>query len=129
MWYTSAMKPSVLVVDDDAAVRELLTVLLTDEGYPVRSAGDAYEAMDAVGLDPPGLLLVDLMMPGVSGAEFLTRLRRDSRWAALPVILISAHPRLRDLAQDLGACAALAKPFDVTQLLDHIARALLSTAS
>ena len=129
MWYTSAMKPSVLVVDDDAAMRELLTILLAEEGYPVRSAGDAYEAMDMVSSDPPGLLLVDLMMPGVSGIEFLTRLRRDSRWAALPVILISAHPRLREMAQELGACAALAKPFDLTHLLEQIARASLAPAS
>lgn len=129
MWYTTAMKPSVLVVDDDAAVRELLTILLAEEGYRVRSAGDAYAAMDLVSSEAPGLLLVDLMMPGVSGAEFLTRLRRDSRWAALPVILISAHPRLREVAEELGACAALAKPFDVSQLLEQIARALLSPAS
>ncbi len=128
MWYTTAMKPSVLVVDDDAAVRELLTILLAEEGYTVRSAGDAYEAMDLVSSDPPSLLLIDLMMPGVSGAEFLTRLRRDSRWVTLPVIFISAHPRLREMAQELGASAALAKPFDVNHLLEQIARALLSPA-
>jgi CheY-like chemotaxis protein len=120
------MKPSILVVDDDVAVRELLSALLADEGYRVRAAGDAYEALDAVSAASPDLLLVDLMMPGVSGAEFLARLRRDNRWAALPVILISAHPRLRDMAQELGAQAALAKPFDLSRLLEWVERVVAS---
>ncbi|HUS13674.1 MAG TPA: response regulator [Chloroflexia bacterium] len=115
------MQPYVLVVDDDEAVRLLLLNLLDDEGYLARGAGDAYEAMDQVATDSPALLLLDLMMPGVSGVEFLARLRRDPRWADLPVILLSAHPRLREIAQDLRVVVALAKPFDVALLLDHVA--------
>ncbi len=111
------MQRHVLVVDDDELIRQLITGLLTDEGYAVRSAGDAYQAMEEVGLATPGLLLLDLMMPGISGAELLARLRRDERWQELPVILISAHPRLHEIAEDLGACAALAKPFNISALL------------
>jgi CheY-like chemotaxis protein len=116
------MQSYVLVIDDDAAVREFVTGLLGDEGYPVRNAADAYQAMDEVSSAAPDLLIVDLMMPGVNGAEFLTRLRRDGRWVDLPVILISAHPRLREIAEDLHVQVALAKPFDIGQLLDSVGR-------
>ncbi|HET7082000.1 MAG TPA: response regulator [Chloroflexia bacterium] len=118
------MQAYVLVVDDDEAVRNFIASLLSEEGYPVRSAGDAYQAMDQVGAEPPGLLLLDLMMPGVSGAEFLARLRRDERGQDLPVILISAHPRLREIAQDLHVEAAIPKPFDITSLLHHVSQVL-----
>jgi CheY-like chemotaxis protein len=118
------MQAYVLVVDDDEAVRNFIASLLSEEGYPVRSAGDAYQAMDEVSAEPPGLLLLDLMMPGVSGTEFLARLRRDGRGQDLPVILISAHPRLREIAQDLHVEAAIPKPFDITSLLEHVSHVL-----
>jgi CheY-like chemotaxis protein len=125
------MQPYVLVVDDDEAVRNFIASLLSEEGYRVRSAGDAYQAMDHVSLEQPGLLLLDLMMPGVSGTEFLARLRRDERGQDLPVILVSAHPRLREIAQDLHVEAAIPKPFDITSLLHHVSQVIgppLSTA-
>jgi len=118
------MQAYVLVVDDDEAVRNFIASLLSEEGYLVRSAGDAYQAMDEVSAAPPGLLLLDLMMPGVSGTEFLARLRRDARGQDLPVILISAHPRLREIAQDLHVDAAIPKPFDITSLLQHVSQVL-----
>jgi len=118
------MQGYVLIIDDDQAVREFISGLLSDEGYAVQDAADAYQAMDAVSTGCPGLLVVDLMMPGVNGAEFLMRLRRDERWEHVPVILISAHPRLREIAGDLHVQAALAKPFDIMHLLDHITRAV-----
>lgn len=114
------MQRYVLVVDDDELIRQLLATILAEEGYPVRSASDAYQAMEEVSTDLPGLLLLDLMMPGVSGIEFLTRLRRSEPWHDLPVILISAHPRVHEIAQELGAYAALAKPFDVAALLNQV---------
>jgi len=125
------MQAYVLVVDDDEAVRNFIASLLSEEGYLVRSAGDAYQAMDEVSAEPPGLLLLDLMMPGVSGTEFLARLRRDTRGQDLPVILISAHPRLREIAQDLHVEAAIPKPFEITSLLQYVSQVLgppLSTA-
>src|SRR5438045_1217303 len=118
------MQGYILVIDDDEAVRGFLSSLLEDEGYPVRNAGDAYEATEAVSAESPGLLLLDLMMPGVSGVEFLARLRRDDRWATLPVIIISAHPRMREIARELQVAAALAKPFDFTVLLNHVSQIL-----
>jgi CheY-like chemotaxis protein len=114
------MQQDVLVVDDDEVIRQLLASILTDEGYRVRSAGDAYQAIEEVSQATPGLLLLDLMMPGVSGVELLTRLRRDQRWQELPVILISAHPRLHEIAQELGARAALTKPFNVSTLVSQV---------
>ena len=118
------MQAYVLVVDDDEPVRNFITSLLSEEGYSVRSAGDAYQAMDEVSAEAPGLLLLDLMMPGVSGTEFLARLRRDGRGQDLPVILVSAHPRLREIAQDLHVEAAIPKPFDITSLLQHVSQVL-----
>ncbi len=117
------MQRDVLVVDDDELIRELISSILADEGYAVRLACDAYQAMEEVSLETPGLLLLDLMMPGVSGAELLARLRRDERWEGMPVILISAHPRLHEIAIEMGARAALPKPFDVGALLSQVNQA------
>ncbi|MGI8586168.1 MAG: response regulator [Chloroflexia bacterium] len=116
------MQGYILVIDDDEAGREFVISLLTEEGYTVRSAADAYQALDALDAEPPSLLVLDLMMPGVSGVEFLSRLRLEPLWEGVPVILTSAHPRLREIAQDLNVQSALTKPFDITSLMEQITR-------
>ena len=80
----------VLVVDDDVQTRQLYSALLTDAGYRVRTATDGLAALRAIEEDHPDVVLLDLMMPVMDGAAFLATLRREPRWAALPVAIVTA---------------------------------------
>jgi CheY-like chemotaxis protein len=87
-------KAGVLVVDDDRDVRELLAELLTQEGYHVIMAASAEEALARTETVIPDLIVSDLMMPGMDGAELLARLASDARYAAIPTILLTAAGEL-----------------------------------
>jgi two-component system, chemotaxis family, chemotaxis protein CheY len=84
----------VLVVDDDRDVRELLAELLAQEGYHVIMAASAEEALARLETVIPDLIVSDLMMPGMDGAELLARLGSDARYAAIPTILLTAAGEL-----------------------------------
>jgi len=109
----------ILVVDDDPNVRDLLADLLALEGHDVYLAGSGSEALDAISRDRPDCLLLDIMMPGMSGHEVLANVRRDDGGPTLPVVMLSAA------AEDDQAWRAwtggvdyfLPKPFDTDYLL------------
>src|SRR5213596_1939545 len=86
-------RAEILVVDDDAISRQVLAKLLTAAGYKCHVCKDGSEALEAVHAKPPSLLLLDFDMPGLNGAEVLTRLRKDrhSVVAQIPTILLTAH--------------------------------------
>ena len=87
-------KIGVLLVDDDRDVRELLAELLTQEGYHVIMAANAEEALARLETVIPDLVVSDLMMPVMDGAELLARLSNDARYAAIPTILLTATSEL-----------------------------------
>src|SRR5262249_10437261 len=80
----------VLVVDDDPDVRRHLRGLLETQGWEVDEAGDGREALDRIAQNPPGLILLDLVMPGMDGFEFLVELRRRPEGRSVPAILLTA---------------------------------------
>ena len=82
---------SILVVDDDLQLAELLRELLVGAGYRVRS-GVAEQALAAAHAAPPGLILLDVQMPGMDGIEFWRRLQDDPRTRAVPVVFVTALP-------------------------------------
>ena len=109
----------LLVVDDDRGIRETLGEVLRDEGYSVGLARDGAEALSALAEGPaPRLILLDLAMPGMGGAEFLELQRQDLRLRGIPVVVLSADDRTprRDTA------GWLRKPVDLDALLDEVAR-------
>jgi CheY-like chemotaxis protein len=107
----------VLVVEDEAAIRELLIEHLEDQGYTPQAAGSIDEAYARIAESGAGLILLDLMLPGASGWTFLRQRRDEPTLAAIPVLVLSAAPqeRLRE-AKQLGADAFLSKPFDLDVL-------------
>ena len=113
---TSARR--ILIVEDEPAIAELLAEILADEGYRVTvTVGEAAlaEARD----DPPALVLLDVMMPGMDGPTVCRHLKADARTARVPVIFLTALPA-QVLAARLGDCAhegLLGKPFDFDELL------------
>ena len=112
----------ILVVDDDADLRESLAFLLTLKGYDVVTACDGREALQTVQAGPPpSLILLDLMMPEMDGFQFRRALLDDPALADIPVVLCSANPTAPQVVQQLGALACFEKPFDVQLLLNVVA--------
>ena len=116
--------PLVLVVDDDARLREFIRVNLEMEGYAVREAESAEEALSAIEDQAPDLVLLDVVMPGVDGWQMLQRMQE--RHGSIPVIMFSGKVDERSLAEaaDRGARGFIGKPFDPQQLIER-AKALV----
>ncbi len=128
---SSKAQRKVLVVDDHAPMRTLCRVNLEAAGFLVLEAGDGDEALAAISTDRPDLILLDIMMPRVSGWEVAAALLTDSSTDRIPIIFITARTGVTDRirAFELGAQAYLTKPFDpaglaptVTKVLDQIDR-------
>ena len=113
--------PLVLLVDDDAKVRELVRVNLEFEGYIVREAGSAEEGMTAIEEAKPDLVLLDVMMPHIDGWEMLRRVQEHYGAGAIPVVMFSGQvdAAARTQADAEGAQAFVGKPFDLQQLIDQ----------
>ncbi len=111
--------PLVLVVDDDARLREFVRVNLELEGYTVREASSAEDALDAIEDQAPALVLLDVVMPGVDGWQMLQRMQE--RYGSIPVIMFSGKvdPATADDAEERGARGFIGKPFDPRQLIER----------
>jgi CheY-like chemotaxis protein len=109
---------TVLVVDDEPAIREVIATLLEDEGYLVRHAKDGLEALNAINGDRIDLIVSDVVMPRLDGASLVRRLRR--RGHLTPVVLMSAV--YADV--DLPGVRFVPKPFEIDRLLGTVASAL-----
>jgi len=120
--------PVVLVVDDDAGVREFVRANLELEGYLVREAASAAEGLTALEQEPPDLILLDVMMPEVDGWEMLRQVQERFGVGAIPVIVFSGQVEERaiDEAETRGARGFLGKPFDPQRLIDQ-AKQILPT--
>jgi len=113
----------VLVVDDEQRVRRLLQTALTERGYDVTTAASGEEALAAIAKRQPDIILLDLIMPGMSGLDVCRSVRQD---LSTPIVVLSAHGEEHDkvLALDLGADDYLTKPFGMEELLARIRVAL-----
>jgi CheY-like chemotaxis protein len=114
---------TILLVEDDFDVREALVETLRDRGYEVQAAGDGEQALKALrGGLRPGLILLDLMMPRMSGSEFRMIQRTDPELSSYPVVLLSADGRMEEKAQTLKVDGAIRKPIDLDELFTVIER-------
>lgn len=109
--------PCVLVVDDDPSIRRLIVAALKRDGYAFLEAGNGREALDLMREHHPAAVVLDLMMPLVSGWDVLQERMKEPDLRAIPVIIVSAN-RDPDIANavDKGICAFLPKPFDIGAL-------------
>ena len=109
----------ILVVEDEATIREVIRRYLEREGYQVREAADGYAALDILAEAQPDLIVMDLMLPGIDGLTLTRQLRQRSR---VPIIMLTARgdtsDRIRGL--DLGADDYLPKPFSPRELVSRI---------
>ena len=109
----------VMIVEDDFETRELIAEVLRDDGYAVQTAANGAEALATLRTvtdERPDIILLDLMMPIMSGWQFLDERATDQDLARIPVLVLSADPS-RQLASSRGVVAVVGKPFDLPRLL------------
>ena len=116
-------KGSILVIDDEPIIVDLLVEILTDEGYVVTSAPNGAAALAAIARHPPALILLDLGRSGQRGAELFEQVRRAGL-TPMPMVLMSTDPRDAAPLLTPGAVEYLAKPFDLDELLDCVTRSI-----
>jgi len=123
------MKPLILVVEDEAALVEMLRYNLEAEGYRVAEAGDGEQALVLVAEESPDLVLLDWMLPQVSGIEVCRRLKRAPSTRHIPIILLTARGEEEDTIRglDTGADDYIVKPFTLSLLLARIRAVLRRT--
>ncbi len=120
------MNPKILIVDDEPAIRQMLIFALSSEGYDYVEAASADQAQKQIKNSNPDLILLDWMMPGLSGVDLARRLKRDPDSKDLPIIMLTArgedHDKIKAL--DTGVDDYVTKPFSTQELLARI-RAVL----
>jgi CheY-like chemotaxis protein len=118
------LRPSVLVVEDDGDMRQILLQLLEFHGWPAFAAADGVEGLDALQKYRPSLILLDIAMPRMNGMEFRMAQRRleDKRLANVPVVVVSAVHDAPHYKETLNAAEVLVKPFDADRLLQAVER-------
>ena len=112
---------NILLVEDDFDMRDALIPILEYEGHRVVGAANGREALERLRTGPkPSLILLDLMMPVMNGAEFRAEQLRDPALASIPVVVVSADPAARSKAKVMGAVACVEKPLDIDKLLSEV---------
>jgi two-component system OmpR family response regulator len=118
---TAAEGTRVLVADDDADIRDLVEFKLTQAGYAVQAVPDGLSAWEAFQAEAPALVILDVMMPGLSGIDVLRKIRESGN-ATVPVLLLSAKSRDSDVDTGfaVGADDYVIKPFSPRELLHRV---------
>lgn len=113
----------VLIVDDDPMVRQLTRMALAEQ-YICVEAADAESAYNMLDHERPDLIVLDWVLPGLSGPNFFKRLQRDRDLAKIPVIIVSARgeDQVKKTAAELGVAGYLPKPFNVKALRELVAQ-------
>src|SRR5690625_4074680 len=116
------MEQTILVVEDDDMIRNLIKIYLEKNGYEVIEAGDGEHAKQQFLLHHPCLIILDLMLPKLSGEEFCSWIRNDLNNSDVSIIMLSAKAQIEDKVNGLriGADNYVTKPFDPDELVAHV---------
>ena len=112
----------ILVVDDEPGIVELLEMRLKATGYEVSSAYDGVEALEKAKREKPDLVILDLMLPKMDGYKVCALLKKDARYARIPIVMFTARAQEEDrkMGLEAGADGYITKPFEPQVLLDKI---------
>lgn len=113
-------KKKVLVIDDDEAVLDVMKEALTYEGFEVKIADKADDVQAMISSYNPDLLLIDYILKGINGGEICHQVKDNGKAKKLPVIIVSAYPRVITSLGDYGCDKFIAKPFDLDDLIGSI---------
>lgn len=115
------MDKYILIVDDELLIRYMLQKILREAGYRTEGAADGWECLKiAQAEEKPSLILLDYQMPGMTGLEVLSMLKKECTTQKIPVILISGTDNLEEIAKNLGPVAVLKKPLNLKVLMEAI---------
>ncbi|MDO8847030.1 MAG: response regulator [Coriobacteriia bacterium] len=117
----------ILVVDDESSIRRLLNVALTGRGFEVLEAEDGLQAMGMVAAEKPDLVVLDVMMPGMTGHQVHDKLRQNPATKELPILFLSAAGTFEEQHREIAAdpfSDYLPKPFKPSEVADHISAML-----
>ena len=112
---------TVLLIDDDEDLLDVVSLALADEGYRVLTAPNGAAALDLISQAPPTLVLLDVLLPVIDGREFI-RAYRELPGPHAAIILVSAIANLPEVAREVGADGYLAKPFELDELLKVVGK-------
>jgi chemosensory pili system protein ChpA (sensor histidine kinase/response regulator) len=113
---------TVMVIDDDADIRELMKMFLEADGYRVNVAKDGLDAIEQLQAGArPAVILLDLMLPRMDGEQFLKRMRAG-RFGKIPVVVVSGHNAAQQKAVEIHAASCLEKPVELDELLKTVRR-------
>lgn len=114
------MAQHVLLIEDEPNIAEAIRFLLSRDGLRVSHAEEGAAALALLHADPPDLVILDHMLPGMSGLEILTAIRADATCRNLPVMMLTARGRDREMAEQAGADRFMTKPFSNAEILAEI---------
>ena len=125
-----SMKGKILIIEDEAAIREMLGYTLMKEGFEFQEAADVDQARPMIARQKPDLILLDWMLPGMSGVDYARRVRNDPETRDIPIIILTARGEESDKVRglDTGADDYITKPFSSRELLARI-RAVMRRAA
>jgi DNA-binding response OmpR family regulator len=125
------MPPTVLVIDDDPVILQLLRVNFEMEGFVVLTAAGGEEGIERTRADRPDVVVSDVMMPRMSGIELVAKLRADPATEDVPILLLTAKAQQTDIGAglDAGADDYVTKPFEPLDLVDRVNRLLSRSGS
>lgn len=116
------MQNTITIVEDEPFIVEALSFLLEREGYQVQSVSDGAAAVEFITTNKPDLVILDIMLPNVSGMKILEDIRANPDFVALPVLMLTAKGQKKDrrAAEDAGVSEFMTKPFDNDALIQSI---------
>jgi len=125
-----SMKGRILIIEDEAAIREMLGYTLMKEGFEFQEAADVDQARPLIERQKPDLILLDWMLPGMSGVDYARRVRNDPETRDIPIIILTARGEETDKVRglDTGADDYITKPFSSRELLARIRAVMRRTA-
>jgi two-component system phosphate regulon response regulator PhoB len=113
------MSKKIIIIEDDRDILDIMTYILSDEGYDVVPSADSHILEDVQSLQPM-LILMDNRLTNGFGRDFCKKFKNDPATGHFPVVLISANPGLEEMALESHADTYLKKPFDITELIDLV---------
>ncbi len=121
------MKKNILVADDNKSIVEVISIVLEEKGYGVATINDGHTIFYHATRDKPDLILLDLWMSGIDGAEVTHKLKNQKETREIPIIIVSAKPDTEKIAKECGADGFLYKPFDIEDLASIVAKHIRKT--
>jgi len=120
------MASRILIVDDEPNIVISVEFLMRHEGWETAVAEDGEAALEALGRQKPDLVILDVMLPGMSGFDVCERIRAEPRWRGVRILMLTAKGRETEVSRGMraGADVYLTKPFSTKELVDHVRRLL-----